>query len=193
MDRPWTSSPLTGASPRWYWPVTTWPLSPPCRTACAGVGGLVTHLLATGRRRLALVSGPRWLAAAWAPLSACTRLVGAAGAPPRVAAGDFTRARGRAAAQRVLLRWPDTDAIVAVGDAAAIGVLDALAARGIRVPDDVAVTGFDDVPLASALRPALSTATHPVERIAVAAARAALGDRAQARLFGSRPVLRQTT
>jgi DNA-binding LacI/PurR family transcriptional regulator len=106
--------------------------------------------------------------------------------------GDFTARRGRAAADRILRRWPDADAVVAVSDATALGVLQGLAVRGVRVPSDVALTGFDDIPLAGAVYPALSTATHPVERIAAAAARAALSGRTDAEIFPSRMVLRST-
>ncbi|WP_373315527.1 LacI family DNA-binding transcriptional regulator [Actinoplanes campanulatus] len=159
--------------------------------SAAGIGALLRHLHDTGRRRIALVSGPRWLAASGAPLRAYTELTRAAGLPSRVVAGDFTAERGRAAAVTVLRRWPDTDAIATVSDATAVGVLLGLAAAGIRVPLDIAVTGFDDIPLVSAY-PGLSTATHPVEPIAQAAARAALGAPAPDRLFPSRPVLRAT-
>ncbi|MEV6306611.1 LacI family DNA-binding transcriptional regulator [Actinoplanes sp. NPDC051861] len=160
--------------------------------SAAGIGGLLRHLYHSGRRRIALVGGPPWLAAARAPLHAYTTLMHASGLPVRVVPGDFTAARGRTAARTVLRRWPDTDAIATVSDATALGVLQTLATAGIRVPHDVAVTGFDDIPLAAATYPALSTATHPVELIAVAATRAALGARQPGRLFPSRPVLRQT-
>ena len=83
--------------------------------------------------------------------------------------GDFSARRGRAAVSVILRRWPSTDAIVAVSDATALGVLQGLTARGVRVPADVAVTGFDDIPLAGLVSPGLSTATHPVEEIAAAA------------------------
>ncbi|MBG0562282.1 LacI family DNA-binding transcriptional regulator [Actinoplanes aureus] len=160
--------------------------------SAAGIGALVRHLYATGRRRIVLVGGPPWVAAARAPLHAYTELMRSAGLPIRVVPGDFTAARGRTAARIVLRRWPDTDAIAAVSDATALGVLQALAAAGLRVPGDIAVTGFDDIPLAAATHPALSTATHPVELIAVAATRAALGAPERGRLFPSRPVLRAT-
>ena len=159
--------------------------------SAGGVGALVEHLQRRGRRRIALVGGPRWLAAAAAPRRAYDRTVRAAGLPARTVTGDFTAARGRTAAARILRRWPDTDAIVTVSDATALGVLAGLSALGARTPDDVAVTGFDDVPLAAAVPPGLTTATHPVERIAAAAARAALGGPAGG-LFPSRPVLRGT-
>ncbi|BAL90106.1 putative LacI-family transcriptional regulator [Actinoplanes missouriensis 431] len=158
--------------------------------SAAGVGALLHHLYGSGRRRIALIAGPRWLAASRAPLTAYTRLIRATGLPERVVHGDFTTVRGRSAAREILRRWPDTDAIATVSDATALGVLQALAADGLRVPHDVAVTGFDDSPLAEAVHPGLSTATHPVELIAVSAVRAALGAPSPGRLFPSRPVLR---
>ncbi|WP_433533517.1 substrate-binding domain-containing protein [Micromonospora sp. CA-263727] len=87
---------------------------------------------------------------------------------------------GAAGARRVLRDWPDTDAIVAITDATALGALRALAEAGRRVPEDVAVVGFDDVPLAALGQPPLTTATHPVERIAVSAVRCLLGGTATA-------------
>ncbi|GIF20209.1 DNA-binding LacI/PurR family transcriptional regulator [Actinoplanes tereljensis] len=156
----------------------------------AGFGALLRHLHEQGRRRVVLVGGPRWLGAARAPLAAYADFALAIGVPPRSVTGAVTVERGRAATYRILSRWPDTDAIVAVSDAVALGVLDALHELGRRVPDDVAVTGFDDAPVAG---PALTTATHPVERIATAAATAALTGVRETRLFPSHPVLRQTT
>ncbi|WP_238447477.1 substrate-binding domain-containing protein [Micromonospora sp. 4G55] len=68
---------------------------------------------------------------------------------------------------------------MAITDAVAIGALSALAENGVRVPDDVAVVGFDDAPAAASALPALTTGTHPVERIAAGAVRALLtGDAA---------------
>jgi DNA-binding LacI/PurR family transcriptional regulator len=161
--------------------------------SAAGIGALVRHLYATGRRRIALVGGPPWLAAAGAPHDAYADVMRAAGLPVRAVPGDFTARRGRAAAAAILRRWPETDAVVAVSDATALGVLGGLAARGVRVPADVALTGFDDIPSAGAVHPALSTATHPVELIAAAATRAALEGRTGDEVFASHPVLREST
>jgi DNA-binding LacI/PurR family transcriptional regulator len=158
--------------------------------SAAGVGALLERLYRSGRREIALVAGPRWLAASRAPLSAYHRLMRETGRPVRVVHGDFTSARGRAAAREIRRRWPATDAIATVSDATAVGVLQALAADGLRVPGDIAVTGFDDSPLAEAVHPGLSTATHPVELIAVSAVRSALGAPSVGRLFPSRPVFR---
>ncbi|MEU4159717.1 LacI family DNA-binding transcriptional regulator [Actinoplanes sp. NPDC026670] len=159
----------------------------------AGIGALLHHLHATGRRRIALIGGPPWLAAARAPLHAYRTLMDDAGLPIRVVPGDFTAARGRTATRTVLRRWPDTDAIATVSDATALGVLQTLTGAGIRVPHDIAVTGFDDIPVAAWTHPALSTATHPVELIAAAAAAAALGAAPESQRFPSHPVLRATT
>ena len=75
-----------------------------------------------------------------------------------------------------LHRWPDTDAIYAICDTVAFGAIVALRGLGVDVPDDVAVAGFDDVPAAAWTGPALTTATHPVSRIAAGAATAVLNE-----------------
>jgi DNA-binding LacI/PurR family transcriptional regulator len=135
---------------------------------------MVGHLYASGRRRIAMVPGPRWMPCTQRPVDAYRTAMREAGLPTRVVPGDFTAAGGRAAMLHVLSRWPDTDAVVASSDAMALGAIAVLRGRGIDVPGDIAVTGFDDIPFASYGTPALTTASHPVERIAAAAARAVL-------------------
>ncbi|NJP34422.1 LacI family DNA-binding transcriptional regulator [Micromonospora thermarum] len=139
-----------------------------------GTAAMVRHLYATGRRRVAMVTGPRWLACAGRSVHAYRQVMREAGLPARLVRGDFTVHRARMAAREVLARWPDTDAIVGISDATALGVMDRLRGDGVQVPGDVAVTGFDDIPLAAVATPALTTATHPVAEIAAAAANAAL-------------------
>jgi len=135
---------------------------------------MVRHLYASGRRRIAMVPGPSWLPCTQRPIDAYRSVMHQAGLPTRIVPGDFTAAGGRAAMLEVLSRWPDTDALVASSDAMALGAIAVLRARGIDVPGDIAVAGFDDIPFASYGTPALTTASHPVERIAAAAARAVL-------------------
>ncbi|MGK5740949.1 LacI family DNA-binding transcriptional regulator [Micromonospora sp. URMC 103] len=142
-----------------------------------GATAVLRHLYATGRRRIAMVTGPRWLRCAGRSVRAYRHLVRDAGLPVRLVRGDFTATRGRAAAREVLDRWPDTDAIFAASDPTALGVIAGLRRRGVRVPGDVAVAGFDDIPLAELSTPALTTASHPVGRIAAAAAQAVLDRR----------------
>ncbi|SBT42377.1 LacI family DNA-binding transcriptional regulator [Micromonospora auratinigra] len=143
----------------------------------AGAGAVLRHLYAGGRRRIAMVTGPRWLSCAERSVSAYRELMAAAGLPERLVDGDFTAERGGRAALEVLDRWPDTDAVYAASDATAFGAIAALRRRGVEVPHDVAVGGFDDLPYAAMSSPALTTATHPVARIATAAATAVLEER----------------
>ncbi|WP_089154231.1 LacI family DNA-binding transcriptional regulator [Micromonospora sp. NBS 11-29] len=140
----------------------------------AGAGAVLRHLYATGRRRIAMVTGPRWLSCAERSVTAYRELMRASGLPERLVTGDFTTVRGGSAAVETLRRWPDVDAVYAASDATAFGVIAALRERGVRVPHDVAVAGFDDLPYAAISSPALTTATHPVDRIATAAATAVL-------------------
>ncbi|MEV4695784.1 LacI family DNA-binding transcriptional regulator [Micromonospora echinospora] len=139
-----------------------------------GAGEVLRHLYATGRRRIVMVTGPRWLSCAERSVTTYRELMRESGSPERLVTGDFTAARGGRAALEALRRWPDADAVYAASDATAFGVIAALRGRGVQVPHDVAVAGFDDLPYAAVSSPPLTTATHPVDRIAAAAATAVL-------------------
>lgn len=141
-----------------------------------GTAVVVRHLISTGRRRIAMITGPRWLPCSWRMVDAYSAAVQSAGMPVRIVPGGFAGSDGRSGALHALQRWPDTDAIFAVCDAAALGAIVALRELGVRVPGDVAVAGFDDLPVAEWSDPALTTATHPVRAIATAAAVAVLDD-----------------
>jgi DNA-binding LacI/PurR family transcriptional regulator len=135
---------------------------------------MVRHLLETGRRKIVMVVGPEWLPCAERPVQAYRAVMRSAGLPERVLPGDFTAAAGHAGALEALRRWPDTDAVFGICDATALGALGALHELGVKVPDDVAVAGFDDIGFAAFSAPTLTTATHPVQRIAAAATSAVL-------------------
>lgn len=143
-----------------------------------GASAVLRHLYATGRRRIAMVTGSNWMPCAQRPVAAYRAIMREAGLPARLVPGDFTAAGGRDAVPRVLRRWPDTDAIFALSDAMALGALGALRGRGVDVPGDVAVAGFDDIPFAALSAPALTTASHPVGEIAAAAVTAVLNQAA---------------
>jgi DNA-binding LacI/PurR family transcriptional regulator len=143
--------------------------------AARGAAAVVEHLYASGRRRIAMVSGPAWLPCSRRPLDAYTRVMQAAGLQVRTVPGDFGYRSGLAGADAILDRWPGTDAVFAICDQTALGVLAGLAGRSVRVPGDIAVAGFDDSPFAAVSSPPLTTATHPVEAIARAAALTVLG------------------
>jgi DNA-binding LacI/PurR family transcriptional regulator len=140
----------------------------------AGATAVVRHLVDSGRRRIAMVEPPAWLPCAQRLCRAYADVLGAAGLPLRAVPGGFGSADGRAGATAIMRRWPDTDAVFAASDATAFGAIGALRELGVDVPGDVAVAGFDDEPAAALADPALTTASHPVRRIAAAAAEVAL-------------------
>lgn len=155
---------------------------------------IVSHLYASGRRRIAMITGPDWMPCTRRPVTAYQQVMRTAGLPFRLVPGDFTATSGQAAMRAILDRWPDTDAVFANSDAMALGALAVLRRRGVGVPHDVAVAGFDDVPFAALSAPALTTGSHPVERIATAAATAVL-DRARmppATAYPSELILRES-
>jgi DNA-binding LacI/PurR family transcriptional regulator len=90
--------------------------------------------------------------------------------------GDFTRESGTTAMQQLLADDPEIDAVFAASDLMAIGALGALRTAGRRVPDDVAVAGFDDIGLASFSEPPLTTVRQPVADVAACIVQMLLGD-----------------
>lgn len=82
------------------------------------------------------------------------------------ASGHFSMPTGRQAMNEVLGRTRDIDAVVAANDYMAIGAMDELGDRGIRVPEDILVMGFDDAPVARFARRSLSTVAQPIEHMA---------------------------
>jgi LacI family repressor for deo operon, udp, cdd, tsx, nupC, and nupG len=83
--------------------------------------------------------------------------------------GDFSPEAGQAAAESLLSASPDLDAIVAASDTLAMGVLKATRQRGRRVPEDLAVIGYDDIELAAYLEPPLTTVAAPAFEMGEAA------------------------
>jgi len=120
----------------------------------------VEHLLSLGRRRIAHISGDvRYSAAQDRALGAAQALT-AAGVEPHgvVRYGSWTEAWGRIATNVLLEQEPGFDALLCASDQIARGALDALRDRGVRVPDDVAVIGFDNWEvMTSAARPTLTS------------------------------------
>ncbi len=116
----------------------------------AGAAAAARHLVALGRRRLVHVAGPVGNMDAGERLDGFTVALAAAapGLKCRVIAGDFQEASGAAAVERLLAAGTPFDAVFAANDGMAVGALSALKAAGRSTPGDVAVVGFDDVPLA---------------------------------------------
>jgi LacI family transcriptional regulator len=121
----------------------------------------VEHLVGLGRRRIAHVTGPVDFEAVRKRREGFRDGLGAAGLrarPGHVLSGPWSEAHGRAAAQRLMAARPAVDAIFCGSDQIARGVIDSLRDLGVRVPDDIAVVGFDnwDV-IAAATRPPITT------------------------------------
>ncbi|WP_190823579.1 LacI family DNA-binding transcriptional regulator [Saccharopolyspora pogona] len=131
----------------------------------AGGRSITEHVLSLGHRRIAFVAGPRILTTVADRLAGAAQALEAAGLPIEdipVIEEAFTRDGGTQAMQRVLDDHPDVTAVIALNDDMAIGVLAALRARGMAVPKDISVAGFDDVAVAEHLSPALTTVRLPM-------------------------------
>jgi DNA-binding LacI/PurR family transcriptional regulator len=133
----------------------------------------VRHLVTTGRTRIATVAGPKDMTAGMDRLAGYRSALAEFGRDDAglVVHGDFGPASGEHATLRLLDRRPDLDAIFAASDLMAVGVLRALRRTGRRVPDDVAVVGFDNAPIAGSMGPPLTTISQPVERLGARTAR----------------------
>jgi DNA-binding LacI/PurR family transcriptional regulator len=150
------------------------------------------HLLDTGRSRIAVVAGPEDMPVAVDRLAgyrAAKQEAGEATEGALVGQGDFTRAGGERAARQLLAAVPGLDAIVAPSDLAAVGVLRVLAAAGRAVPDDVAVTGFDDSVVAEVSSPALTSIRQPLDDLGRAMVRMLLEQVGGRSASGERVVL----
>ncbi|MCX4966196.1 LacI family transcriptional regulator [Streptomyces sp. NBC_00654] len=125
------------------------------------------HLLARGCRRVATITGPLDVPAGQDRLAGFRDTMARHGHPYiPVAEGQFTQRSGEAAMARLLAEHPDLDGVFAANDLMAMGACHVLREHGRRVPQDVAVVGFDDSSAASACRPPLTTVRQPVEEMA---------------------------
>lgn len=149
----------------------------------AGIRALAEHLLRDhGYRRLGFLAGPADSPDARQRLAAFRQAIeerpGCALGP--VLAGDFSEASGIAAARALLASGPLPEVIACANDQMAIGLLLALQQSGVRVPAEIAVTGFDDVYASRLVAPALTTVGQPIRELGRRAAqrlRARIGDR----------------
>ncbi|MFD2765233.1 LacI family DNA-binding transcriptional regulator [Micromonospora eburnea] len=134
----------------------------------AGGRAIGAHLLELGHRRIAVAAGIPGLT------TVADRLTGVAAALAEhgltldelpVVHSDFTRDGGRIAAEQILREHPESTAIIALNDAMAIGVLSALRAHRVPVPERMSVAGFDDVSVAADLAPSLTTVRLPMTQM----------------------------
>ena len=162
------------------------------------------HLLGLGHRRIAYVGGPESLSTHSARLSGYRRAHDARGLPVAEALiqpGEFSQRFGYERTAALVAGGADFTAVFAANDIVALGVLQALREAGLRVPEDVSVVGYDDVPVARQIIPALTTVHLPLEQLGREAVRLAVGQRGEGGTvrsersvrIGTHLVLRDTT
>ncbi|WP_411831890.1 LacI family DNA-binding transcriptional regulator [Pseudoxanthomonas mexicana] len=124
-----------------------------------GAVAMVEHLIAAGHRRIAFIGGPEDNFDARERLRGYRDALraGAPGVEPWELPGDFDEASGYEAGRRILQSAQRPDAVFAANDMMALGCLYAFSEAGVRVPADIALAGFDDIPLARFVHPTLTT------------------------------------
>ncbi len=139
----------------------------PCVIAknCQAAFGATSYLIGLGHRRIGFIAGNPELS------SAIQRLAGYRSAlethgipfdPELVATGEFLQEGGYRAANQLLDLVDRPTAIFAANDMSAFGAMDAIRNRGLVIPDDISLMGFDDIPTAAVVRPALTTVRQPL-------------------------------
>ncbi|MBN2147798.1 MAG: substrate-binding domain-containing protein [Anaerolineales bacterium] len=148
-------------------PFIVWGMPLPNMNYCSVMGDNFTggslaarHLVSRGRRRIAFLGGPQQELEVQRRYDGFVAVLGESGLPATpelVAYADFTPDSGAAAMRQLLTQAPDLDAVFVNSDAMAVAALDVLRQAGRRVPEDVAVIGYDDVSIAALSQPALTT------------------------------------
>ncbi len=150
-----------------------WDVDTVCGDSLGGARTLVQHLISLGHRQIAMISGPASTSTAEDRLAgyhAALADAGIAADPRLVLRGEFRVASGEQLTYRLLDAGAQPTAIFAANNAIALGVIDALEKRGLRIPQDVALVCFDDFPQAARLFPFLTVVVQPAYEMGVNAA-----------------------
>jgi LacI family transcriptional regulator len=148
-----------------------------CSVATTNVTGgesAAEHLISLDRRRPLVITGMVRFGCTEDRLTGFADQYAAAGRPippELVVEGDFTFECGQEAVRRTVAAGLEFDAVFAHNDLSAAGALSAIREAGLRVPEDVSVVGFDDVPLASHTEPPMTTVHQPMRQMGATAAR----------------------
>ena len=132
------------------------------------------HLLGLGHRRIGFITGQVEMGCARDRLAGYRAALAAAGVPADpalVQEGDFFQPDGFAGARALLALPQPPSAIFASNDVSAFGVMEAVRDAGKRLPDDMSIVGFDDIPQAAQVNPTLTTVRQPLEQMGRTAAR----------------------
>jgi LacI family transcriptional regulator len=142
-----------------------------------GARKAVEYLLSTGRRKIGLITGPlEWLEArqrkqGWED---ALKNVDEQASENHWALGNWSSSSGEAAFSELIQKYPEMDAVFASNDQMGLGLLHYAHEHGLRVPEDLAVIGFDDLTEAAYFTPSLTTITHPLRELGIMAVKALL-------------------
>ncbi|GIF13086.1 LacI family DNA-binding transcriptional regulator [Actinoplanes teichomyceticus] len=142
-----------------------------------GAADAARHLLEIGRHKPLVITGPARFGCTEQRTDGFASVFAAAGRPipaGHVMPGDFTVAAGAEGVRQAIAAGLDFDAVFCHNDLCAFGAAQAIQDTGRRVPEDVAVVGFDDIPMAAHHTPPLSTVHQPMREMGEAAARTLL-------------------
>jgi LacI family transcriptional regulator len=138
-----------------------------------GMTAIVTHLVALGHRKIAAIAGPQHLSTGVLRhrgfLAACEAL-GVGETPPVAVARGYREEEGERCTETLLATAAPFTALVCANDRLAVGAIAALRRRGLECPDDVAVTGFNDMIMVDRLTPPLTTVRVPKHQMGARAA-----------------------
>lgn len=165
-----------------------------------GAFAMTTHLLSAGHRRVAYLGRVPGLSTSTQRISGFTRaheMLGTSPDPALIIDGTFTRSFGYQSMREMIASGAGFGAVFAATDMVAAGALQALREAGVRVPEDVSVAGYDDIPVAIDVYPALTTVHIPHEELGRAAVRLALHrdefPESQHQVLGTHIVVRDST
>ena len=128
----------------------------------------VEHLLSLGHRRIAFIAGSHHTGQSAERQAAYVEALNQAGIPADpalIVPGRFVQTGGYAATQQLLALPEPPTAIFAANDEMAFGAIDAIHSKGLRVPDDISVVGFDDIATSSHIHPPLTTIRQPLDEL----------------------------
>lgn len=138
-----------------------------------GASMAARHLAQMGYARIAIITGPANMVAAIDRRDGFLSTLHAMGIelPAKyIQDGDWSELSGMQAMERLLQQTPPPEAVFVASDSMAIGALKAIQAAGLRAPEDIALVGFDDIPLAAVVEPPLTTVHQPIDRLGFLAA-----------------------
>ncbi len=130
----------------------------------SGAYAITEHLVSLGRKRIAFVAGPSGNIEAKERLRGYCSAIATTGGSEWIVRGDFSEQSGSDAV-KAFIGDDRPDAVFCANDMMAIGCLETLREAGLRIPEDIALAGFDDIPIARYVSPPLTTAAVPIADI----------------------------